>query len=410
MLEEISIKGFKSLLDVRNVKLPPMAVLFGPNTAGKSNFIEAVQILSRIATSKTLSDALQSPIRGYPIEAFSFPPGGISELLDHISPTFRIEAILKVDKNKYAYNVEIRIEPKSGRLTLEDEYLSWIGRDNQIKSIIIEKKESKFKIRRTGVPARPREESIDLNYALISDQRYSGSLYPIIEKCRNEFNRWFTYYLEPLFPMRFESPPSEVYDIGLMGEKIAPFLLRLKVENPEYFASIVRTLKSIIPSIQNLNVNVNKVRGTIDVSIKQNGIEYSSRVISEGSLRIMALCCIGINPWSGSVYSFEEPENGVHPRRLELIARLLSAIAIERKKQIIITTHSPLFCGEVIKLQKEHPNEIGLFNVTTSEAGTHFEEFQKNTLFQDEEILEKLTSRNEDGIFTELLKRGLIDE
>ena len=33
-------------------------VLLGPDTAGKSNFLDAVQTLSRIATNRTLSDAL----------------------------------------------------------------------------------------------------------------------------------------------------------------------------------------------------------------------------------------------------------------------------------------------------------------------------------------------------------------
>jgi len=38
MLKRIHIKGYKSLVDVE-VKLPPLAVLFGPNAAGKSNFL-----------------------------------------------------------------------------------------------------------------------------------------------------------------------------------------------------------------------------------------------------------------------------------------------------------------------------------------------------------------------------------
>src|SRR6266568_1462755 len=65
MLKHLKVHGFKSLADVE-VSFPRLTVLFGPNAAGKSNLLEAVQLISRIATSRTLSDAFASPVRGYP--------------------------------------------------------------------------------------------------------------------------------------------------------------------------------------------------------------------------------------------------------------------------------------------------------------------------------------------------------
>ena len=87
MLKKLTVKGFKSLEDVA-VEFPRMAVLFGPNAAGKSNLLDAVQALSRIGTSRTLSDALSEPIRGYPIEAFAFPAGGLAALLSQTTASF----------------------------------------------------------------------------------------------------------------------------------------------------------------------------------------------------------------------------------------------------------------------------------------------------------------------------------
>ena len=46
MLNRIHVKGYKSLADVE-VSLQPLSVLFGPNAAGKSNFLDALQLLSR---------------------------------------------------------------------------------------------------------------------------------------------------------------------------------------------------------------------------------------------------------------------------------------------------------------------------------------------------------------------------
>ena len=80
MLNRIKIHGYKSLRDVE-IGLKPLSLLFGPNAAGKSNFLDALQLLSKIATSRTLKEAFEPPYRGKPLESFSFPPDGIKGLL-----------------------------------------------------------------------------------------------------------------------------------------------------------------------------------------------------------------------------------------------------------------------------------------------------------------------------------------
>ncbi|MCE2464438.1 MAG: AAA family ATPase, partial [Dehalococcoidia bacterium] len=60
MLKRIHIKGYKSLEDL-DVTLSPLTLLFGPNAAGKSNFLDALQLLSRMATSRTLREAFEPP-------------------------------------------------------------------------------------------------------------------------------------------------------------------------------------------------------------------------------------------------------------------------------------------------------------------------------------------------------------
>jgi len=53
MLRRLVVNGFKSLSEV-GVEFPRMTVLFGPNAAGKSNLLEAIQALSRVGTSRML--------------------------------------------------------------------------------------------------------------------------------------------------------------------------------------------------------------------------------------------------------------------------------------------------------------------------------------------------------------------
>ena len=140
-------------------------------------------------------------------------------------------------------------------------------------------------------------------------------------------------------------------------------------------------------------------------------MEYSSRVVSEGTLRVLALCAIAVNPWGGSLLAFEEPENGVHPRRLDLIARLLLSLASDGGRQVIVTTHSPLFCDAVLKHASSTADDVGLFNVRRVDQATAVEPFDAaGRLFKDAGIAAALTSHAEDGLFENLLLRGLIDE
>ena len=108
MVKRVHIKGYKSLRNVE-VELEPLTVLIGPNAAGKSNFLDALQLLSRIANVRTLQDAFEPPYRGNPLESFTFGPGGIESLLTQESATFSIEVDVVVSEEVVlAVNKQIR--------------------------------------------------------------------------------------------------------------------------------------------------------------------------------------------------------------------------------------------------------------------------------------------------------------
>lgn len=412
MLKNLTVRGFKSLKDV-TVDFPRMAVLFGPNAAGKSNLLDAIQALSRIGTQRTLADALSEPIRGYPIEAFSFPPGGLADLLSSSSPHFSLEANLTRENDAYRYRVDVEIAPGSGALAVADEYLSALAKDGSPKGMAaIERIEGNLRVRRKNESGKARYERLGQNYAILSDPRLGVPQYPLIEGARLELSGWRTYYLDPRVAMRAAQPPSDVQDIGVLGGEIAPFLYRLRAEPyAKHFQAISRTLRSIVPSVEELTVDLDRRRGTLDILIRQGGVDYSSRIVSEGTLRVLGLCAIAVNPWGGSLLAFEEPENGVHPRRLELIAQLLLSLAEEQKRQVVVTTHSPLFCDSVLKGARSRHEDVGLFNVRRDENATVVRPFDvTGSLFQDHEIAAALTTGTEDGLFESLLLRGMLDE
>ena len=413
MLTKLTVRNFKSLVDV-TVEVPRLAVLFGPNGAGKTNLLHAIAALSGIGNVRTLSDVLDRPlpVRGHAFEAFSFPAGGLPALLEQRSARFSLEADLAVGTERYRYRVEPSIELRSGRLSVADEYLALLGRAGKPKGTpAIERVDSKLRVRRKGKPAHPREEPVGMNHAILSDRSLAGEEYQWLETVRSELGEWCTHYLDPGLAMRAPRAPADVCDIGAYGEDIGPFLYKLRAEEPSRFRAVSRTLRSIVPSVESLTVQLDERRGTLDILIRQGGVEYSSRVVSEGTLRVLALCAIAVNPWGGSLLAFEEPENGVHPRRLDLIARLLMSLATDGGRQVIVTTHSPLFCDAVLKQAPSVPGDVGLLNVRRVGQATAIEPFDATgPLFKDAEIAAALTSQAEDGLFENLLLRGLIDE
>jgi predicted ATPase len=411
VLKHLTVRGFKSLLDA-SISFPRLTVLFGPNASGKSNVLDAVQALSRIGTSRTLSEAFADPIRGHPIEAFSFRSGGLAALLSNEFAEFAIEAQLDVARERYLYKVVVAIQPGSGSLSVNDEFLSTLGgRGNPKGTPSVERKNGHLRIQRKSKPAHPREEPIGINHSVLSDPRFAGVEYRGIERCREELSGWRTYYLDPRISMRSARPPADVRDIGVLGEDIGPFLYRLSAEKPKHFETVKRTLRSLIPGIEDLTVDLDKRRGTLDIFTRQGGIEFSSRIISEGTLRVLALCAIAANPWSGALLAFEEPENGVHPRRIELIAQLLSSLAVNQDRQLIVTTHSPLFCDAMLKQTREHRGQISLLNVRREHGGTAIKKFEPTgPLFRDQEVAKALKAGTEDGLFESLMLRGMIDE
>jgi len=428
LLTRLRVSRFKSILD-ETVEFPRLTVMFGVNAAGKSNLLEAILALSRLGTERTAADALvDPPIRGLPIEAFAFPEGGLPGLLTSAGASFRLEANLATPSPKAAhepnkgrsgtgveqfnYAVELAMQPKSGALSVRDEHLVRLTADGRpTRSPRIEKEGDRIAVRQMGKAGHPCHEPLGQNHTILSDPRFSGSSYPAIERCRSELAGWRVYYLDPRVSMRAAKSPTEVADIGVLGENIAPFLYRLQgQEGATHFRGIVRTLRTIIPSIEDVKVDLDERRGTLDVLIRQNGKDYSSRIISEGTLRLLALCCITVNPWGGSLVGFEEPENGVHPRRIDLIAKLLVSLAMRRGRQVIVTTHSPLFCEFVLRESKERECDVSLLNVAQHEGRTKVGPFPlSGPMYQASEISGALESQSEESLIVSLATRGLVD-
>ena len=372
MLTRARIKGYKSLEDVE-VRLDPLAVLFGPNAAGKSNFLDALQLVSKLGTSRTVREAFDPPYRGKPIESFTVGSGGLKGLIGRDSLTFSIEVDLRlsaavadavdrqirdmrrpsgdappegddrpparVRERDLRYRVEIEMLPRSGVLRVTDEYLAALnakGEPTGKRKPFIERQGEKIHLRLEG-QAHPIYYDRYLDRTILSMPHYPPH-YPHLAAARRELESWLFFYFEPRERMRAANPIKEVRHIGLMGEELAAFLRTLQALEPRQFAAVEKALHTLMPNVDGIEVDVNDL-GEAELRLRENGVAIPARVLSEGTLRLLGLLAIGEAP---SLVGFEEPENGVHPRRIRLIAELLRTRASLGGTQYVVTTHSPV--------------------------------------------------------------------
>jgi predicted ATPase len=377
MLKRIKIQGYKSLGDVE-IELKPFSVIFGPNAAGKSNFLDALQLLSRLATSRTLKEAFDPPYRGTPLESFTFGPDGISSLLAEDVASFTIEADVELSpvvinavnlqiremrrprgfeepqkadsdnnqssfvREKYLrYRIEVEILPKSGILRVADESLTALtskGVPTGQRKAFVELVEDRFHLRMEG-QSHPSYYKRYLDHTILSTPLYPPH-YPHLVAMRQELASWYFFYFEPRERMRAPNPVKEVRHIGLMGEELASFLNTLKALDPRQFGAVEKSLRMIIPTVTGIDVGVNSL-GEVELRLIEGKMPIPARILSEGTLRILGMLALGGAKEPPALLGFEEPENGVHPRRIRLIAELLKTRANTGDTQIIATTHSP---------------------------------------------------------------------
>jgi len=370
MIRRIKIENYKSLKQAE-VPLKPLTVIFGPNAAGKSNLFDALNLVSRLVTCKNLKEAFEGH-RGLPLESVHYQKGSLADLLKKDTHRLAFEADVEIsdavaneagqriqdlrkgideqnepggEKSRITerflrYNVELEIQSRSGVMRVMNERLSALrknGEGEKARNAFIEKVGHKLSLRMEG-QAHPTMHEVGLDYTIASTPLYAPH-YPHLTAFREEMSRCRFYYLEPRSLMREANAIADVTALGPRGEELAAFYHTLSLRNPKQFDALKLTAKQLLPRLKNLDVERTE-KAELYLRVWEDDASYSNRLISEGTLRVLGLLAV-LSPSSGSTtIGYEEPENGVHPRRLRNIAELLINAA-DGSRQILINTHSP---------------------------------------------------------------------
>lgn len=394
MITRIEIDGFKTF---RNfvMEFSPYTVVAGANASGKSNLFDALRLLSRLATHDLRSAFNEQ--RGEPLEQFTiFSNKEISSRISFVvellvdkktRDNWGGEAVLKYTRLRYELVIRRERNTKGfDDLFVERESLSplkhdedtWVKKHLPKKSIEIWR--PKVKTGKRGIPYILTEErngkltirvpldgkpgvGKELPAIAITQTVLSGINsveFPHVFAAKEEIKNWNFLQLNPE-ELRKPSPRMAPDFITQSGANLASCLFRIKKDDETLLKDISRQLNNLLPNFIKVDVEEDFAGNQFVIKVyNEDGRQFSSRVLSEGTLRLLTLCVLKYDNNHKGVLCFEEPENGIHPYRLRMMINLLKDLTanfhdleepVLPLRQVIINTHSPVLINDLFELK-----------------------------------------------------------
>ena len=398
MLTRLEADGFKNLLGF-DADLGPFTCIAGPNAVGKSNVFDAIEFLSLLADHPFMEAAQRLRDHG----ARGTDPRTLFWQHDDVSKQtsrMRLAAEMIVprqvsdDFGRLAeatttflrYELELEYQPPSpagmhlpGRIVLLSERLRHINRGDAAAHLAWPHSKSKFRDlvivgRRAGTAyistdldndgnnvvsvhqdggsrGQPRRSpAASAPRTVISTTTTSDD--PTILAARREMQQWRMLALEPA-AMRSPDLASGPSRIQQDGAHLAAALYRLAGPDPETTYARVGAEAAALTDIREVAVDFDPARELLTLQARiGTGPMLPARALSDGTLRFLALCIIGIDPDFGGVICMEEPENGIHPAKVPAMVDLVRGLAVDPAdspgadnpiRQVMVNTHSPNF-------------------------------------------------------------------
>ena len=144
--------------------------------------------------------------------------------------------------------------------------------------------------------------------------------------------------------MRLPAPPTRKAGYLPDGSNLPYVVDRLRNGNEDQFDAWIRHVREGLPDIETVTTRERpEDRHRYLVLRYRNGLEAPSWLVSDGTLRMLALTLLAYtSDVDGGVYLIEEPENGIHPRAVETVFQALSSVY---RAQVLLATHSPVILG-----------------------------------------------------------------
>jgi len=401
MLTRLKVSGFKNLVDV-DVRFGPFTCVAGANGVGKSNLFDAIRFL-RALTNETMVNAALS------VRAGGERSADIRSLFHRIGDKFTKEISFEAEMIipsegiddlgqeakagitflRYTVVLAYRVDkglPSLGSLELIREDLDYIKLSEAWRHLRFPHKASIW--RKSAVRGKRTSPFISTGYQgenriikLIQEgggrktKTVSASNLPrtvlstvnTIENptallARREMQSWQLLQLEP---SSIREPDRFITHAGLGpdGSHLAATLYYLahshKYTNHTskdeaavwFYDKVAARLSELIDDVYSIRIDRDERRRLLTLELTDhNGTVYPAHLLSDGTLRFLALAVLESDPKTSGLICLEEPEDSIYPERIPALLQLLQDIATDVKnqigpsnplRQVIVNTHSP---------------------------------------------------------------------
>jgi len=309
-LDTITVKGFKSIAAVK-VKLGAINVVIGPNGSGKSNFIGVFSFLHAIR---------EGHLQEYVIRA-----GGAERVLhfgSKVTKMMHFHISFQEGVNQY----KLDLIPAQG-----DE--------------LVPASEMVYFWNKARYPNGPRGEGVgrigkEAGISAPAGQR-------IAEYVRGHLGKWRLYHVHDTSSSSPMKKTADLNDNGFLrpdGSNIASFLYFLRTKHEPSYSLIRRAVQRVAPffddfQLQPQQLNPDKI--LLEWRHKGSEAYFDASSLSDGTLRFIALATLLLQPvnYRPSVILVDEPELGLHPYAITMLAALIKQASVQT--QVIISTQSP---------------------------------------------------------------------
>ncbi|GIV81936.1 MAG: ATPase [Anaerolineae bacterium] len=371
MLTKIEALNYRALRYISQT-LRPFQVLVGPNASGKSTFLDVIAFIADLINKPTVADAVferAGDIRDLTWNRASewlelavevdIPPEVLSRL--GATPYRRLRYEVRIGVQEESFELAVLAEtlwlapPESGtqanhaqprlfpsvpdvpaRITAAPDRRAPTGWRKIVN-----------KIERSGNDYF-RAETTDWNNMFRLGPKRSALANLPEDESRFPTATWFKRYISEGVQrimlnseaMRRPSPPQSPRSFLPDGSNLPWVVEDLKQKHPQRLFQWVDHLRTALPDVRGvLTVERPEDRHRYLVLEYETGLRVPSWLISDGTLRMMALTILAYLPDVRGIYLIEEPENGIHPRAVEAVFQSLSSVY---DAQVLLATHSPV--------------------------------------------------------------------
>jgi predicted ATPase len=312
-ISKLTIKGYKSIRSLENFELRNINILIGPNGSGKSNFIDFFSFLREISKGK--------------LQLFVEHQGGADKIL-YLGSKVTKELIGSITSSGWRALWEFKLfASKVNKLRFYEEDISGGKTSLSIKLA----KEYEHGLSESDLFSKGTKEHDE--YV----EKIRNQIQPIIES-------WVPYHFHDTSDFAAVKRPCSKRDYEYLrpdASNLAAFLLFLRKKHEKEYQDIRETIQLATPFFDDflLRDSLDNPDETL-LEWRQKGSDYlfHPSQISDGTLRFICLVTALLQPEPPSTTLLDEPELGLHPYALTLLAALIQKAS--HRSQIIVSTQS----------------------------------------------------------------------